>query len=85
MRATVSPREDRPLPRGSQRESREVKPAISDSWKQIFRVEPRLTLPEAVKYFDKDSYRPETRYCGPVDDLYALLKGRVEDGWQRCL
>jgi hypothetical protein len=62
-----------------------VRPAISDHWKQIFRLEPKLTLPESVKYFDKESHRPHPHYPGPPDDLYPLLKRRLEEQWQQCL
>lgn len=41
----------------SLKDTRDVKPAISENWKQLFRLEPQLYQPEAVKYFDKDDYR----------------------------
>ena len=49
--------EDKNVSKLSLKETKEVKPAISENWKQLFRLEPQLYQPEAVKYFDKDDYR----------------------------
>ena len=57
----------------SLKETKDVKPAISENWKQLFRLEPQLHQPEAVKYFDKEDYRVEANHPGPNSKIYAEL------------
>jgi len=44
------------------KEPKEVKPAISENWKQLFKLDPQLYQPEATRYFDKDEFRIEISF-----------------------
>jgi hypothetical protein len=48
--------------KNSFKEQKEVKPAISENWKQLFKLDPQLYQPEATRYFDKDEFRIEINY-----------------------
>lgn len=61
-RISVNSREEKGVIKGSTKETKGVKPAISESWKQQFRLDPQLYRPETTLYFDKDEYRPESHY-----------------------
>jgi hypothetical protein len=39
------------------RPAKEVKPAISETWKSLFKLDPQLHTPEAVRYFDKEEFK----------------------------
>ena len=42
---------------------REVsKPAVSETWKQQFKLQPQLSREEATMYFDKERFKPEIEY-----------------------
>ena len=64
--------EERPLARTGMREGKESRPAISEAWKQLFRLEPQLLAPESVLYFDRNEYKVEIEYEGDSKGTYRL-------------
>jgi neutral trehalase len=63
------------------KETRDVKPAISDNWKQLFHLQPQLYRPDPVKYFDKDDYAVSVTYQNPTNEIYTSLRKGVESEW----
>lgn len=68
-----SPREEKTVTKTSFKE-KETKPAISENWKKLFRLEPQLHMPERATFFDKEDYRVQIGSKHVVRGAYDLLK-----------